>query len=288
MNLSDVFSFRHGVTDCPYCGGAGIVLDENVRGSRSGLLSLCHCIAGDCDSCPARGEAPYLIYDEEQDMQIPCLCQGARFELMRLEKLVAAAAIPPRYRFKFLQSIEIGDKDNDPELSFLIAHDWASELVHLWKNPNFVPRGFYLWGGTGSGKTLLACVILNELIFRYGVNCKYAKINKDFLDAIRNTYQKESETHGKEVLITKEFMDVDVLVIDDFGVQKDSDFNNQKLYDLIDTRYENEKITLLTSNHPLEEWKARGEGRLYSRLREMTKEIQLKCPDYRLKGVVHS
>lgn len=288
MNLSGVFSFRHGVLDCPYCGGAGIVLDENVRGSRSGLLSLCHCIAGDCGTCPAGGEPPYLVYDSEQDMQIPCLCQGARFELGRLEKLVAGAGIPPRYRFKFLQSIEIGDKDNDPELSFLIAHDWASELVHCWNDPNFIPKGFYLWGGTGSGKTLLACVILNELIFRHGIKCRYAKINKDFLDAIINTYKKDSDTHGQENAITKEFFDVDVLVIDDFGVQKDSDFNNRKLYDLIDNRYENEKLTLLTSNHPLEEWKKRGEGRLYSRLCEMTKEIQLKCPDYRLKSAVGS
>ncbi len=284
MNLSEVFPFRHGVLDCPDCGGAGIILDENVRGSRSGHLSLCHCITTDCADCPAGAEPPYLVYDEETDTQVPCICQGARFELVKLEQLVSKAAIPPRYRFKFLQSIEIGDKQNDPELTFLIAHDWASELVHCWKDPNFIPRGFYLWGGTGSGKTLLACVILNELILRYGVRARYAKVNKDFLDAILQTYNKESETHGQEIHITRELMEVDVLVIDDFGIQKDSDFNNRKLYDLIDTRYENEKLTLLTSNHPLEEWKNRGEGRLYSRLCEMTKEIQLKCPDYRLKS----
>ncbi|MCZ8237868.1 MAG: ATP-binding protein [Leptospiraceae bacterium] len=285
MNLADVFPFRHGVVDCPYCGGAGIILDTNVRGLRSGALSVCHCVGSDCNVCPSKGEPPFLVYDIDSDMQIPCMCHGARLELIKLEKLVAKAGIPPRYRFQFLQSIDIGDKSNDPELSFLIAHDWASELVHKWKDPNFNAKGFYLWGGTGSGKTLLACVILNELIFRYGVNCKYAKVNKDFLSAILNTYQKDSETSGQESNIEKEFANVDVLVIDDFGIQKDSEFNNRKLYDLIDTRYENEKLTLLTSNQALEDWKIKGEGRIYSRLMEMTKEIQLKCPDYRLKGV---
>jgi DNA replication protein DnaC len=284
MNLSDVFPFRHGNIKCSSCGGAGIVLDVNVRGLRSGALSLCHCISGDCNTCPAGGEPPYLVYDPEQDMQIPCLCHGARWELVQLEVLVAKAGIPPRYRFQFLQSIEIGDKQYDPELSFLVAHDWASELVHNWQNPNFIPKGFYLWGGTGSGKTLLACVILNELIFRYGIKCKYAKVNKDFLNAIKNTYQKDSETHGQEGFIERELATVDVLVIDDFGVQKDSEFNNMKLYDLIDSRYENEKLTLLTSNHPLKDWKEKGDGRIYSRLQEMTKELQLNCPDYRLRG----
>jgi len=80
-----------------------------------------------------------------------------------------------------------------------------------------------------------------------------------------------------------EFADIDVLVIDDFGVQKDSDWVNSKLYDLIDSRYEKEKITLLTSNSPLSDWKEKGEGRVYSRLCEMTHEIKLECPDYRLK-----
>lgn len=286
MDLSEVFTFRHGIPNCKSCGGAGIVLLENVRGSRSGVLSICECISHECHTCPSQGEPPYLVYDPEQDTQIPCLCHGARFELAKLESLVTQACIPPRYRFKFLQSVDIGDKENDPELTFLIAHDWASELVYKWQDPNFIPRGFYLWGGTGSGKTLLACVILNELIFRYGVKARYAKVNKDFLDAILQTYNKESETHGQEMHITRELMEVDVLVIDDFGIQKDSDFNNRKLYDLIDTRYENEKLTLLTSNHPLIEWKNRGEGRLYSRLCEMTKEIQLKCPDYRQKWAV--
>ncbi|HMZ59859.1 MAG TPA: DNA replication protein DnaC, partial [Leptospiraceae bacterium] len=42
-------------------------------------------------------------------------------------------------------------------------------------------------------------------------------------------------------------------------------------------------LTLLTSNHNLKDWESKWEGRIYSRLCEMTKEIHLDCPDYRQK-----
>ncbi|EOQ95335.1 IstB-like ATP-binding protein [Leptospira wolbachii serovar Codice str. CDC] len=285
MNLSEITSIRDGNPQCKTCGGVGITLAEHVRGSRSGALVLCHCIGSDCNTCESKGQAPFMTFDRKLDKMLPCVCHNARFSLRNLENLVEKANIPARYRFQFLSTIDIGDTANDPDMSFIIAHDWANELVHKFKNPDFSPQGFYLWGGTGSGKTLLACVILNELIFRYGITCKYAKVNKDFLSAIRDTYQSDSETHGQERSIEKEFANVDVLIIDDFGVQKESEFNNRKLYDLIDSRYEQEKLTLLTSNHSLVEWRDRGQGRIYSRLMEMTKEIELKCPDYRTKFV---
>ncbi len=285
MNLSEITSIRDGNPQCKTCGGVGITLAEHVRGSRSGALVLCHCIGSDCNTCESKGLAPFMTFDRKLDKMLPCVCHNARFSLRNLENLVEKANIPARYRFQFLSTIDIGDTASDPDMSFIIAHDWANELVHKFKNADFTPQGFYLWGGTGSGKTLLACVILNELIFRYGVTCKYAKVNKDFLSAIRDTYQSDSETHGQERSIEKEFANVDVLIIDDFGVQKESEFNNRKLYDLIDSRYEQEKLTLLTSNHSLIEWRDRGQGRIYSRLMEMTKEIELKCPDYRTKFV---
>lgn len=285
MNLSEITSIRDGNPQCKTCGGVGITLAEHVRGSRSGALVLCHCIGSDCNTCESKGQAPFMTFDRKLDKMLPCVCHNARFSLRNLENLVEKANIPARYRFQFLSTIDIGDTASDPDMSFIIAHDWANELVHKFKNADFTPQGFYLWGGTGSGKTLLACVILNELIFRYGVTCKYAKVNKDFLSAIRDTYQSDSETHGQERSIEKEFANVDVLIIDDFGVQKESEFNNRKLYDLIDSRYEQEKLTLLTSNHSLIEWRDRGQGRIYSRLMEMTKEIELKCPDYRTKFV---
>jgi DNA replication protein DnaC len=282
MTLEEIIPQRVGDPKCSRCRGVGVFLAEFVRGSQKEAIIPCSCVTEFCQSCPSQGQLPYLVYDEMSDSQIPCECHNARFLLRRMESLMETANIPSRYRFKFLNNIEI-DNLQDEEMSFLIAHDWANDLIHRWKDPEFKPQGFYLWGGTGSGKSLLACVILNELIFRYNVKCKYAKVNKDFLNAIRNTYSKDGDNELTERSIEQEFLSADVLVLDDFGVQKDSDFNNMKLYDMIDSRYEAEKITLITSNSPLIDWRDKGLGRIYSRLCEMTKEIQLKCTDYRLK-----
>lgn len=214
---------------------------------------------------------------------VPCFCAESRSYIRKAEQLVSEANIPPRYQFQFLSTIELTDSRSDPELSFMVAHDWANELVLRYTDSSYTPKGFFLWGGTGTGKTLLACVILNELIFRYGIKCKYAKVNKDFLSILKDSYQIGSELYGMERAIEREFATVDVLVIDDFGVHKESEYNNQKLYDLIDSRYEQEKLTFMTSNLSLEEWHDKWQGRIYSRLKEMNKEIQLKCQDFRLR-----
>ncbi len=73
------------------------------------------------------------------------------------------------------------------------------------------------------------------------------------------------------------------LVIDDFGIHNESDWVNSVLYDLIDARYENNLLTIITSNDPLDAWKELAKGRVYSRLREICIEIQIDAPDYRLR-----
>ena len=55
------------------------------------------------------------------------------------------------------------------------------------------------------------------------------------------------------------------------------------LYDLIDARYEHGLLTIITSNEPMESWREISGGRIYSRLRQMTTEIEIDAPDYRLR-----
>ncbi|WP_039948360.1 ATP-binding protein [Leptospira fainei] len=282
MNLNDLTPIRAGSPGCKICGGVGFLLEENVKNSSSGVLLLCSCMSDSCRTCDSKGKPPFMVYDESQNRMMSCVCHDARIELDRIEALVKKAGIPAKYRYRTL------DRMDTTEMSFLIAHDWAHELVMKWEERGRSAQGLYLWGNTGSGKTLLACAILNELILRYGMECKYAKINRDFLSAIRDTYQKESEIHGMEQTIKKQFMEVEVLVLDDFGANKESDWANSQLYDLIDSRYEEEKVTVLTSNISLSDWKDKAEGRIFSRLMEMTKEIHLDCPDYRLSHSVHT
>ncbi|WP_167884859.1 ATP-binding protein [Leptospira fluminis] len=287
MNLKNLTPIRAGSPGCRICEGVGFLLEENVQNSSSGVLVLCSCMSEACGACPSRGRAPFMIYDESQNRMMSCVCHDAREEMNRIESLVKKAGIPAKYRYRTLDSLDMNIPTTS-EQGFFIAHDWASHLVREWDRLGSLRQGLYLWGNTGSGKTLLACAILNELILRYGLECKYAKINRDFLSTIRDTYQKDSQIHGMEQTIKKQFMEVEVLVLDDFGANKESDWANSQLYDLIDSRYEEERVTILTSNISLADWKDKAEGRIFSRLMEMTKEIHLDCSDYRVSHAVHT
>lgn len=121
------------------------------------------------------------MFEESLNKMIPCFCQEARLTRNKLDKIIELSNIPPKYKYKFLNSMDLSGSNM---ISLFAAHDWANELINHWNDipfwKNKPKQGMYLSGGTGSGKTLLACIILNELIFRYGVKCRYAKISKDF------------------------------------------------------------------------------------------------------------
>lgn len=272
--------WRGGEKDCSLCGGLGLLLDPFVQGASSPSLSLCECVKNHCVVCESKGKFPYLVYDQTLNKMLPCFCHDARYKLNKIELKIQKARIPPRYRYKFLNSLNWQVQDNN--VSLLRAIDWANELIVNYQNPKYPKKGMYLTGNTGSGKTHIACAILNELIISYQIDCRYVKVSTDFLEVLRSSYQRESEFFGMAREIEKEIYNVEVLVIDDFGVQKDTEWALSKLYDLIDYRYEQQKLTLLTSNQPLDSWKEKAEGRIYSRLFEMTMTIELECADYRV------
>jgi len=104
--------------------------------------------------------------------------------------------------------------------------------------------GLYIYSAQkGSGKTLLASVLLNEISERYPVSTKFLTIN-DYLEMTKKGYKGETE----------ELTNVDnskVLVLDDIGAQMDKEWVNTVLFALINTRYNKKLITVYTSNIPI-------------------------------------
>lgn len=102
--------------------------------------------------------------------------------------------------------------------------------------------GLYIYSTTkGSGKTMLACCLLNELSERYAISVKF--INAlDLLDLTRQSY-KGQEPEELKILYT-----TTVLVIDDIGVQMSKEWIDTVFYRLVNTRYTTKLITIYTSN----------------------------------------
>lgn len=127
-------------------------------------------------------------------------------------------------------------------------------------------KGIYFWSDAkGSGKTMVAAAIANELIHNHKRFVKFAT-SLDILDEIRATYNKDSEESESKLL--HDLVTADFLIIDDFGTERATDWAGEKFYQIVNKRYINKKVTFYTSNYDLNTLKY--DDRISSRIRERT------------------
>src|SRR5262249_4583888 len=115
--------------------------------------------------------------------------------------------------------------------------------------------GILLTGPCGTGKTHLAAAILKDLILQKGVRCLFRGYSA-LLKQIQATYSKQivaDEETGvvlTEYSILQDVIQADVLVLDDLGAEKSSEWTLSLLYHVINERYNDCRTTIITSNLP--------------------------------------
>lgn len=207
----------------------------------------------------------WVIFRNENGYEVAkeCSC-GIRQREIEQSRL-RFASIPETYKNVRLKDISTKYYKQAESKTTIKA---AGELVkwyleHLDENIE-QGKGIYLWSDAkGSGKTMLATAIANELIHNKGKFVKFST-SLDILDEIRATYSKDSEENESELLndlVTTEF-----LVIDDFGTERASDWAGEKFYQIVNKRYIGKKVTFYTSNYDLKTLKY--DDRIQSRIRE--------------------
>jgi len=145
-------------------------------------------------------------------------------------------------------------------------------------------EGLYLFGPTGVGKTFKACQIALEAMkwdFMQGkiTTCGFYNV-PNLLLRIRNTFDKNSVE--SEMAIYRELKDVPYLILDDLGVEKNSEWSFQTLYVIISYRYDNMLPIIITSNYSLEELAIKmGQERITSRIRQMCRIERVESIDLR-------
>lgn len=126
--------------------------------------------------------------------------------------------------------------------------------------------GMYIHSGTkGSGKTMLACCVLNEISSRYYGSVKFVNA-LDFLEMTKKRFNYDNP-EVEALYICK------TLVIDDIGAQLDKDWINTVFYRLVNDRYTNHKPTIYTSNLGIDQLKM--DDRIIDRIDSASFEIHL-------------
>lgn len=211
---------------------------------------------------------------------------------MRNRNLLEAARIPRRYEHCELSSFTADFPGAHPSLAR--AHLVASRFVD-----EYDPRdgtGLLIIGQIGTGKTHLAVGIIKELILNRGVPGLFYDY-RELLKEIQNSYNATVQTTELDVL--RPVFETDVLVLDELGAVKPTEWVWDTVSLILNTRYNDNRTTIITTNFEDQPAAAvngsvaratRAETlgdrigeRMRSRLHEMCRVIKMEGEDFRQK-----
>jgi DNA replication protein DnaC len=201
----------------------------------------------------------------------PCKCRKQKSHSDLLERV----RIPRRYENCHFQSYKITTPSHER------AFRYASKLAMEYPA---IDRGLLLMGTCGVGKTHLAVSILKALTER-GFSCLFYEFGS-LLKQIQDSYNPN--TQSSELKILGNLFDAEVLVLDEIGASKPTDWVRDTMAHVINTRYNDKKLTIFTTNY-LDERKSEKEEtleerigvRLRSRLFEMCQTVKIEGHDFR-------
>ena len=208
---------------------------------------------------------------------IACKCQAAVLEAeerererkdfeQRMEALRRDGITDPAYlRYTFAQ-----DDRRNPDVT-----DVCLRYVQNWKEMKAENIGILFYGDVGTGKSFLACAIANALLGRL-VSVSVTNFPR-LLNAIQGTFDEERQRRIDGL------QRYSLLVIDDLGVERDTAFSVEQVYNVIDTRARSGKPVIITTNLSMKDLQnppSLAYKRIYDRVLEM-------CP-IRLKMVGES
>lgn len=224
-------------------------------------------------------------YWNEYDLKkLKLLEEEKKLELMqefskKVEKIIKNSKMSKRnLSYKF----DNFEPNNSNRKVFNNLKNYSEELLN-----GIEKKGLILVGNNGGGKTHLACSIANKLI-ENGIPVIYGTLINLFAE-LRNSY--DTYNNISEMEIIKLYENVELLIIDDLGKEKPSEWGLEKLFTIINSRYEKNLPVIIITNYNqnslVERLSLNGEietaKSIISRLYEMCYLVKIDDIDHRIQ-----
>jgi DNA replication protein DnaC len=285
--------------DCPHCQGSGWkVVERTEKGAQP--------LATDRPGASSQGE-PNLVW------AVPCECTTGD----RTERALQRARVPERYRHCDFENYETDNEIENVTREQLAAYNRSLNQAKMFvqrfaQEYSPVPgmqseHGILLMGPCGVGKTHLAVSALKTIVLRGHTGLFYDY--RELLKAIQDSYNPENQ--ATEMSVLEPVLKTEILVLDDVGSSKPSAWALETVGHVLNTRYNEKRVTLLTTNFldtdavsanpSLQPQRVAGMRsptvedsltervgkRIRSRLYEMCRTLEIHAPDYR-KEIRHA
>ncbi len=212
-----------------------------------------------CGKCRTAKECRTEFHGEEIVFPVWCSCMRKNYDEQKRQAEAVNRAIRAAElrRLSMIDgkysdcTFESADTDGDNSRSMEICRRYAEKFPQMLKDN----RGLLLFGSVGTGKTFAAACIANALLDR-----NYSVVMVSLVTLI----------DGADEIIRR-MRDIDLLILDDLGAERSTDYGFERIYAVADARYRNGKPVIYTSNLPLDTLKSCSDircARIYDRVLE--------------------
>ena len=249
---------------------SSILSTDEYRDPQDGLIH--------CAICREPKEIRKCLLGREYAPRIKCKCEREKdvaYEMQCRKKDRIATSM--RWKAAALQDKEMQSSKFADDLGYNTTKAaYAKQYVDAWEDMYSTGRGLLLSGEPGTGKTFLACCIGNALI-------------DDGIPVLMTNVTKIVDTYGEVPLADKASMmesirNYDLLIIDDLGAERSTEYAKEILYKVINGWYCTGKPLIVTTNLPVKSLRETADeslSRIYSRVLERCVPVLVNATDVR-------
>lgn len=250
---------------------SNVEINENDYLDEEGLLV--------CGHCHTRKQVVTMFYGEKRTPYCLCKCASEKLKEKEeeLKKKEFIQKIKDLRRTGFpdeeVANCRFEKNDSPGEVYSRAALNYVENFANMLESG----KGLVFYGAVGTGKTFISACIVNALIDK-GRQCLITNFAR-----LVNTISGMHEGKQEYIDSLNEF---DLLVIDDLAAERDTEYMNETVQNIIDSRYRLGKPLIVTTNltkYELENPTNIKKERTYSRLLEMCILIEVNGPDRRRK-----